>query len=80
VMHTVPAEIDENGTVTLLRPLPYSSKRRAIVIIFDVGEDAEISLMSEPVLGEDWNHLQEDIAWSHLQLPHIPSAGRTDSG
>ncbi len=32
----------------------------------------EITLLSEPVLAEDWNHPEEDAAWSHLQ-PNQPS-------
>jgi len=27
----------------------------------------EITLLSEPALAEDWNHPEEDVAWSHLQ-------------
>ena len=27
----------------------------------------ETALLSEPALAEDWNHPEEDEAWSHLQ-------------
>jgi hypothetical protein len=68
-MHTVPAEIDENGNVKLLEKLSGSSKRRALVTILDEGEDvSETALLSEPALAEDWNRPEEDVAWSHLRL------------
>ena len=67
-MHTVPAEIDENGNVKLLGKLAISSKRRALVTILDEGEDvSETALLSEPALAEDWNRPEEDVAWSHLR-------------
>jgi hypothetical protein len=69
-MHTVPAEIDENGNVRLLEHVPNSSKRRALVTIFDEGEElSETALLSEPALAEDWSRPEEDVAWSHLRLP-----------
>ncbi len=68
-MHTVPAEIDENGNIKLLEELPVSSKRRALVTILDEGEQvSETALLSEPALAEDWNRPEEDVAWSHLRL------------
>jgi len=67
-MHTVPAEIDENGNVKLLGKLAISSKKRALVTILDEGEDvSETALLSEPALAEDWNRPEEDVAWSHLR-------------
>ena len=67
-MHTVPAEIDENGNVKLLGKLAISSKKRALVTILDEGEDvSETALLSEPALAEDWNRPEEDAAWSHLE-------------
>jgi hypothetical protein len=68
-MHTVPAEIDENGNVKLLEQLPSSSKRRALVTIFDDAEElSETALLSEAALAEDWSRPEEDVAWSHLRL------------
>ena len=68
-MHTVPAEIDENGNVKLLEELPRASGRRALVTILDEGEQvSETALLSEPALAEDWNRPEEDVAWSHLRL------------
>jgi hypothetical protein len=78
-MQTV--EIDENGNVKLLGHFPHSSKRRAFVTILDAGEElSETALLSEPALAEDWNHPQEDIAWSPLQSARIPSKGAANSG
>jgi hypothetical protein len=68
-MHTIPAEIDENGNVRLLEHFANSSKRRALVTIFDEGEElSETALLSEPALAEDWSRPEEDTAWSHLRL------------
>jgi hypothetical protein len=68
VIKTVLAEIDENGNVTPLAPLQHLSKRRALVTIFDEGDDVSGSaLLSEPTLAEDWNGPGEDAAWAHLQ-------------
>jgi hypothetical protein len=68
-MHTVPAEIDENGNVKLLEQLPSSAKRRALVTIFDDAEElSETALLSEAALAEDWSRPEEDVAWSHLRL------------
>lgn len=67
-MHTVPAEIDENGNVRLLEELPVSSKRRALVTVLDEGDlVSETALLSEPALAEDWNRREEDDAWAHLR-------------
>jgi len=51
-MHTVPAEIDENGSVNSLH------KDESI---------SETALLSEPALADDWNRPEEDVAWSHLR-------------
>jgi hypothetical protein len=67
-VHTVPAEIDEAGNVTLLARLRHTSRRRALVTIFDEGDDVQTALLSEPTLSEDWNRPEEDAAWAHLQL------------
>lgn len=67
-MHTIPAEVDENGKVTLLEKISVSSKRRALVTIFDDQElVSESALLSEAALAEDWNRPEEDEAWSDLQ-------------
>lgn len=67
-MHTVPAEIDEDGNVTLLAQSRHTSMRRALVTIFDEGDDVQTALIREPTLSEDWNRPEEDAAWAHLQL------------
>ena len=70
MIRTIEATIDESGNVRLLEPVQLLSTQRALVTIL---EDAplvmadEIPLLSEPALAEDWNRLEEETAWSHLQ-------------
>ena len=43
---------------------------RALVTILEEGpaqQPNETALLSEAVLGKDWNRPEEDAAWSHLQ-------------
>ncbi len=63
---SVEAIIDENGQVRLLKPLRFSTVRRAMVVIMD-DDPLESARVSEPALAEDWNRPEEDAAWSHLQ-------------
>ena len=68
-MQTVPAEVDENGNVTLLVKLPLASRRRALLTVFEDGEVvSESALLSEAALAEDWDRPEEDQAWSNLRL------------
>ena len=70
MIRTVQAEIDEKGNVRLLEPIRLPARRRALVTILEDREVAgahEAALLSEAVLGEDWNRPEEDKAWSHLQ-------------
>lgn len=67
-MQTVPAEIDENGNIRLLKKLDGGSKRRALVTVLDgLDLNSEAALLSEAALAEDWNRPEEDKAWSYLQ-------------
>ena len=68
MIRTVEAEIDEKGNVRLLKPVRLPARRRALVTILeDRAGPHEAALLSEAVLGEDWNRPEEDKAWSHLQ-------------
>jgi hypothetical protein len=63
--------VDEHGNVRLLEPVRLTAQRRALVTILDEGplkDVPESALLSETVLGEDWNRPEEDEAWSHLRL------------
>ena len=69
ILKSIEAIVDPNGSVKLKEPVHLSAPCRAIVTILD-DEDAfaaEISILSEASLAEDWNRPEEDEAWSHLQ-------------
>jgi len=70
MIQTIEAIIDEQGNVRLLEPVHLGETRRALVMILEEQPTAGVSetaLLSEQVLGEDWNRPEEDEAWSHLQ-------------
>ena len=71
MIKTVEAVIDEQGNVRLLVPVHPGRARRALVIILDErpNAQADLTLLSEVALARDWNHPDEDAAWSHLQTP-----------
>lgn len=69
-MQTIEAVIDEAGKVRLLEDVRLPVGRRAVVTIFEedaIGNPAELALLSESALSEDWNRPEEDAAWAHLQ-------------
>jgi hypothetical protein len=70
MIRTLEAVIDEHGQVRLLEEVNLPGARRALVTILEEaaheGVD-ETALLSERALAEDWNRLEEDEAWSHLQ-------------
>lgn len=72
MIQIIEAVIDEQGRVHLLEEVRMPEARRAIVTI--LGDAplptvtvSETALLSEQALAEDWNKLEEDEAWSHLQ-------------
>jgi hypothetical protein len=70
MLRTVEAEIDVQGHVRLLEPVGLVGACRALVVILEQKETAnltETALLSESALAEDWNRPEEDAAWSHLQ-------------
>ena len=70
MIRTVQAEIDDDGNIRLLEPLPLLGRRKALVAILDDDSDTterEIAALSERALAEDWDRPEEDAAWSHLQ-------------
>lgn len=73
MLTTLEATIDEQGQVHLLTPVKPTACRRALVTVLDENfgpldeKSANITLMSESALGEDWNRAEEDEAWAHLQ-------------
>lgn len=70
MIRTFEAIIDENGVVRLLEDIHLSSAKRALVTILEddpLLNTHESALLSEAVLGEDWNRPEEDDAWSNLR-------------
>jgi hypothetical protein len=70
MIRTIEAVIDERGDVHLLENVDLPTARRALVTILEEepAERAnEAALLSEKALAEDWDRLEEDDAWSHLQ-------------
>ncbi len=67
---TVEAVIDEEGRISLQKPIRLSKKRRALVVILDETPQIaapETALLSEAALAVDWERPEEDEAWKHLQ-------------
>lgn len=70
MIQTIEAVIDEQGRVQLLQNVRLPKVRRALVTILEENPTTAISetaLLSEASLAEDWNRVEEDEAWSHLQ-------------
>lgn len=67
-MKTVEAIIETNGEVHLVEPLYVPTPRRALVTILEeVPTVHDAALLSEAALAEDWNRVEENVAWAHLQ-------------
>ncbi len=67
MLRSVEATIEANGEVRLREPVHLQHPCRAIVTIIEEADVSETALLSEPALGEDWNRVEEEEAWSHLQ-------------
>jgi hypothetical protein len=68
MLEAVEATIEPDGTVRLHEPVRLSVARRALVIILeDATSTAETALLSEGALAADWDRVEEDAAWAHLQ-------------
>jgi hypothetical protein len=68
MLEAVEATIEPDGTVRLHEPVRFSVARRALVIILEDGTStAETALLSERALAADWDRVEEDAAWAHLQ-------------
>jgi hypothetical protein len=67
-MKTVEAIIETNGQVRLVEPIHLPTTRRALVTILEETPTVDdVALLSEASLAEDWNRVEEDAAWAHLQ-------------
>jgi hypothetical protein len=69
MISTIEAIVDEQGDVQLLVPIKLRRRHRALVTILDdePSQSYETAVLSEPALAKDWNRVEEDEAWSHLQ-------------
>jgi len=68
MLEAVEATIEPDGTVRLHEPVRLSVAHRALVIILeDTTSTAETALLSERALAADWDRVEEDAAWAHLQ-------------
>ena len=67
MIQTVEAVIEPGGGIRWLEPLQITGPRRVLVTVLppDLQTD-EVTRMSEAALS-DWNHPEEDEAWSSLQ-------------
>lgn len=68
-LRIIEARIDEQGRVQLRESVVLTEPRRALVTVFDEPPRSpnETELLSEAVLGKDWNRPEQDAAWSYLQ-------------
>jgi predicted DNA-binding antitoxin AbrB/MazE fold protein len=69
MLQSIEAIIDENGVLKLLEPVQLPKSRRVIITILNDDlseEEANLALLSELALSQDWNRPEEDEAWSHL--------------
>lgn len=72
MLQTFEAIIDADGNIRVLEPAALPVGRRVLVKILNevtTPSVAEITLLSEATLAEDWERPEEDAAWSHLQPP-----------
>ena len=67
MIQTIEAVIDRHGNVQLLEAIKLTTVKRALVTILDEEPVNTTALLSEAALAEDWNRLEEDEAWQHLQ-------------
>ncbi|MCK5036239.1 MAG: hypothetical protein KAS73_10130 [Candidatus Sabulitectum sp.] len=66
MLRSLEARIEVDGKVYIKESIHLSHACRAIVTIFDEPDIPETAILSEVVLGEDWNRPEEEEAWSHL--------------
>jgi hypothetical protein len=68
MIQTVEAMVDADGRVRLLGTLQVDGPRRALVTVLEepAAVPGEAALLAEAAMS-DWNHPEEDAAWSHLQ-------------
>jgi hypothetical protein len=66
MLQTIEVEIDPDGSIHLLEPLPRDAVGRALLTLLPPSMD-ETTLLAEAALAEDWLRPEEDEAWAFLQ-------------
>jgi hypothetical protein len=67
MLQTIEVEIDSNGQIHLVEPVPRLPAGRALLTLLQPSTD-ETALLVEAALAEDWLKPEEDEAWAYLQL------------
>jgi hypothetical protein len=69
MLQTYEATVDEQGNIRLIEPVILPAGHRLLITILEETGLVvpETALLSEAALAEDWNRVEEDAAWSHLQ-------------
>lgn len=62
---TIEAEVDAEGNIRPKEAVSLPPGSRVLITILEP-EGVETALLSEAALGTDWNHPEEDAAWSDL--------------
>lgn len=65
MLTTFEAVVDEQGNIRPKQPVDLPPGSRLLITVVRP-EAAETALLSEAALGADWNHPEEDRAWSEL--------------
>ncbi|AHK79817.1 hypothetical protein M911_12405 [Ectothiorhodospira haloalkaliphila] len=66
MLHTIEVEIDSQGHIQPLEPMPRLPAGRGLLTLLTPPAD-EATLLAEAALAEDWSKAEEDEAWAHLQ-------------
>jgi hypothetical protein len=68
MLKTIKASIDKDGNVHLDERISLKSTKKALVTILDEeNTPADITMVSEESLRNEWDNPEEDKAWAHLQ-------------
>lgn len=69
MLQTYEATVDENGNIRLIEPVKLPVGHRLLITVLEESATvySETTLLSEAALAEDWNRIEEDKAWYHLQ-------------
>ena len=66
MLQTIEVEIDRDGQIYPVEPVPRLPAGRALLTLLQPSTD-ETALLAEAALAEDWLKPEEDKAWAYLQ-------------